>query len=228
MNDRELEHLLRLTAQLKRFESDCGEDLPVARRVGARRLVLSWVHYVATAAAAALVWAALPSALNVSPGGSSSAKSARAASVVSPVGVRVCSAPLAQPRGDRSASYRVQPTVNEACDVFALLRTWSSDCGCLTWEVHRFDDGQTITHAARGEAVDIAGSETAEVVVLAVSRDRGVLPSRGDEAAAVLACLDENSRDSMVAPSATSSATIAASCLPRGVTIVSHRVGDGR
>lgn len=227
MRDRDLETLLRMSGELDDLERACGRIGRPRRERIAAPIIIRLRRLVMVGAAAAAVWIALRVGWN-EPGAARDDNVVRATPVVAPkIAVKVCSTTSNFASAERPAGYRVQPTVGEDCSLVALMRKWSSDCGCLLWELHEFENGSTVAQVDRGEAIDLVGSETAEFVVVAVAHDASALSNAKDKAE-LLSCLDSNTRDVISGPDARSSKDIVAACLPRDVTIVSHRLGDPR
>ncbi|MFN0136723.1 MAG: hypothetical protein ACKVS9_11485 [Phycisphaerae bacterium] len=227
MRDRDLETLLRMSGELDEFERGCGRIGRPRRERAASPVIIRLRRLTMFAAAAAVAWVALRFNVTERPQPRDHGTAGTGTIATPAITVKLCSTTPAVALPERAASYRVQPTVGEDCSLVALMRTWSAECGCLLWEVHEFENGNTVTRADRGEAIDLIGSEGAEVVVLAMSRDATQL-SNAKDTAELLSCLDSNTRDSSLSPDARRSADIVAACLPREVTIVSHRLGEPR
>lgn len=118
----------------------------------------------------------------------------------------------------------VQPQVPEDGLLLAVLRVWDSACDCMTWRVHRWDDGQLTTPACADDVVDIPVAladdpPIEQFVVLAVSDDVDPLAS-AEEADQLLACLRATPVSEWTRGGPLDHAQAVASCLPVGVRVV--------
>lgn len=118
-----------------------------------------------------------------------------------------------------------QSTAAEACVMLALFRTWNATCQCLMWELHRWEDGATITRVAAGDAVDVslnvAGSPPIpQLFVVAVARESALLPGAPAEADRLLECLNHSAPPLGAGEDNSSYASAVTACLPSGVTVV--------
>lgn len=94
----------------------------------------------------------------------------------------------------RVATFR--PCTDQNAYALVLFRGWSDECACLTWHVHEFEDGSPLAALTAGEPVEIALEVTPDppveqFIILALARRRGDLPTDGDDARRLLACLNE-------------------------------------
>ena len=118
-----------------------------------------------------------------------------------------------------------QSTASEPCTMVALLRTWNSACECLMWELHQWEDGATLAEVSPGEPVDVRldvadSPPVQQLLVLAVSRERGDLPDRPDKAEELLECLNHSAPPLGATEDTASYASAVSACLPQGVTVV--------
>ena len=227
-SDAELDQLVWLAAELREFETCATTDDSLARALGnrlaapaARRSIrvepLRWFASVAAAAACGLIY--------LKTGAIDSQSSGRTAGAQA-IPVRVSYTPDVS-RGGGEQRHCVQSTPGESCAVLAVLRTWSSECQCLVWDLHRWDTGETIARSRAGESVDLVTNLRVnepppldQVVLFAMARNRADLPAPGAESDRFLDCLLGASPASDIGVTSDNYAKTVRTCLPPTVTVV--------
>jgi len=109
--------------------------------------------------------------------------------------------------------------------MMAILRTWSDECECLSWQVHRFQDGSTVARVdeINNQQLDIPvgnAPPVAQLLVVAAANRTEDLPDNAAENKALLDCLNERPYASDDEPDVFALATAVESCLPMGVAVV--------
>ena len=218
LTDDELDVLLRLVYESRTLTGAprlAATQLGRPTQTGALALTTPtrwWTAVLATAAVLA-VWMRPPAPHHSSP----------TQAGVSLIPVRMNYLPAVASSGhDRQDC--VQSTPGESCSVLAVLRTFSSECQCLVWDLYRWDTGEIIRRTDAGERIEVVTSiEPApsldQVVVFAVAPSRTNL-SNSKEAATLLECLIGSAEAGHPAPSPEETATVVSACLPSGVTVV--------
>jgi hypothetical protein len=236
LSDADIEQLLRALDEVRELEavdrahgggaplsrafeevsfSGAGEQQPTIIRMSHIRR-LAWA---AVGAAASLALWHTPMGLL---SGSESTKTASASALPIRVSYVQDVSPAGGPRRDC-----IQSTPSEACSIVAVLRTCSSECQCLVWDLYRWDTGTIVARARAGEPVEIVANPQPappsfdQVVIFAVARERDLLPRAGEEADSLLECLLRRSPawDGNGATLDQSALTVK-SCLPQEVTVV--------
>ncbi|MCG3126814.1 MAG: hypothetical protein CHACPFDD_01669 [Phycisphaerae bacterium] len=226
MNERQLEQLIRMVADVESLEYDSAAPPrrldPPARVVRIGRIGVGGpVSRVAAvlAAAACLMYLVWP--WKASDDGLRHV----------PLHVRYVPA-TATSSGESIAHF--QSTAGEPCVLLAVYRTWESACECLSWQIHEWDGGVMTASAGPNRSVsfplDVSDDPPVEqVVVVAAARRARDLPGTCEQAEALLACLNEIPvpEGAEVDPALVASTVRA--CLPVEVTLVSRSfVVDGR
>ena len=122
----------------------------------------------------------------------------------------------------------VQSTPAESCSIVAVLRTFSSECQCLVWDLYQWDTGTVVARAKPGEPIEVvtarpqAPPSLSQVVVFAIARERDLLPSSGTETNHFLDCLMAESPASDANAGVEQYASTVKACLPDNVTVVSQ------
>ncbi len=226
-----LENLLRMAHEVELLERDAcggfGQAGGSLRRLGWRRVA----SIVSFAAAVGLAWVfvsplgRLPSD-NGSSGGDSSSLAGVAAAAL-----KVCGQ-AAESTTQRLTVDRFEAMSDEPAYLLALTRTWNRDCDCLLWDLQRWADGAMLAASRGSETLELDVTTTQanafqQVLVLAVAPERASFArTSSDSGAELLNCL--NSRD--LPPTGDhADATYAKaleSCLPPGVTFISHSLAS--
>lgn len=225
-----LEMLLRMAHEVELLERDaCG----IVRRSAGPRRGATWRRFagaVSFAAAACLAWLVAPPRLASPEHGSSGGQSAMLASAGIPA-LNVCRQP-ADSITQRLTVDRFEATSDEPAYLLALTRTWNRDCDCLLWDLERWADGGLLAASRGSETLELdvttaQANAFQQVLVLAVAPERSSFArTSSDSGAELLNCL--NSRD-LPATGEHADATYAKaleSCLPPGVTFVSHSLAS--
>ncbi|MCA9243050.1 MAG: hypothetical protein KDA32_03775 [Phycisphaerales bacterium] len=115
------------------------------------------------------------------------------------------------------------PTAREECVLMAVFRAWREECGCMEWELHRWDNGDVVVQAEPGDAPPINRHVTGtppvqQVLILAVASRSSQLPG-ADEADDLIDCLNASDVSTWEG-GAENYSTAVAGCLPDSVTIV--------
>lgn len=225
MTDRRLEQLLRQLVELedlleKEVTSVSGPGGRPHAAAGAKRTLFlaRWAAPVAAAAAlaAALVWPhpRTPTAVAVLPEG----RPAR--------GMPVTMA--RQPhRGPGSPGLeRFQSCAEEDAYALVLLRAWNSECSCITWHLHEFEDGSRVARLPAGEEVAISfwlgdhPPPVEQMVLLAVARHLADLPTDPESADLLLECLNRSLPPDQPGVSQAESPQAVVACVSSDVQIV--------
>jgi hypothetical protein len=131
----------------------------------------------------------------------------------------------AAPRDDRCVA-RFTGVPNEGGVLLALFRAWDRQCGCRTWRLYRWEDGDAVTRIRRDEALNIALDvsdmpPSDQLLVVAVASHPGDLPGDSMEAEQLLACLNSSPLEMQNPEDLTAFASAVEGCLP-GASIVAH------
>lgn len=201
-----IESLLKHVGSCKRLDSAAA---PQVARFAAQR-----VGVVGAAAAALLAAWVLPGVPQFDAG--------RTIGSVAPVPVLVefGASPV-----DRDVRH-FRPCSDENAFAVLLMREWSDECSCLRWDVLEAEPGRRLMELVAGQAVDIPidlrnDPPIEQLVVLAVSRQREMLPSDEAGAEGLIACLNESAPPHLADER---SSQFVSACLPQGVTLMPHSV----
>lgn len=128
--------------------------------------------------------------------------------------------------GEEPGLAHFRTVAEETCYVVALFRACDEGCSCLGWELFEWDaHGHTMAALSPDETLDIAlsvadASPVGQLLLLASSGPPSDLPSTPDEAAQLLACLDEVSVSGCEDDDMSAYASAVQACLPESVTLV--------
>ncbi len=122
---------------------------------------------------------------------------------------------------------RFRNTVRENCVVLAVFRAWDSACQCRQWRLYDWGTGDSVAMATVGQPLDISIDVTdmpvvEQLLVVALARRPDDLPDDAAESQALLACLNSSPLETETPEDITGFAAAVKSCLPPGVTVVSH------
>jgi len=111
-----------------------------------------------------------------------------------------------------------------------LLRTWSHECECLTWRLHRTPEGHLLIRLRPGRGlevpVDVSDAPPIEqVLILAVAREASRLPDSPEQLARLLTCLEQNLSPMPEDADTQQAVSLVQACLPAGVTVVPRSFG---
>ncbi len=220
MNDRELENLLRMVAEVDELDraarraDEMRRDVAATIPFGAAR-GRHWLSRlgVPAAAVAALVlaWVGAPSAPE-RPG------------VVCAPGLEILHWP-----GDREDDgARIdcfEPTPSERCVVLAIFHAWQPDCQCLEWQLYKWEDGRPLTELTPDEVrditLDVTGAPPVEqLLVVVIAKDPRDLPGNDTQAFSLLDCLNDVEPATDAWESTTAYASAVQACLPASVRVV--------
>jgi hypothetical protein len=127
---------------------------------------------------------------------------------------------------------RTEPTTTEPAYLLALTRTWNRDCDCLLWDLQRWADGAMLASSRGSDTLELnvaTGPANAlqQVLVLAVAQERAALArSASDGGVELLNCLNSRDLPASGEHDGVTYASALESCLPSGVTIVSHSLAS--
>ncbi len=234
-SDATLEALIRAACEADALEDNAGlrlyaaHDHPYARRVSTASVRRSVLRRTAIAAglamAACLVWqVAMPLAGTMQVQDRSPALAGiRPAIAAKPLQIEF--AADATPRDDRCVA-RFTGTANEGGALLALFRAWDRQCGCRTWRLYRWDDGNAIARVRQDEslkfALDVSDMPpTEQLLVVAVASNPETLPGSTGEAEELLACLNSSPLEMQHPEDLAEFASAVETCLP-GAAIVAH------
>ncbi len=132
-------------------------------------------------------------------------------------------------RGGASQRHCLSATWAEPLSILAVIRTWSSDCQCLVWDLYEFDGESPVTRTRMNESLQVTATIEAsepppvdQVLLFAVARDRRDLPQSSDESANFLECLLEGSPSSDTAAKLDQYKRVVSACLPDSVDVLPH------
>jgi hypothetical protein len=140
------------------------------------------------------------------------------------VPVSLCYTPASPDSGEpRVDSF--QPICEAGCALVAIFREWNADCQCLAWTLHQWADGGSVTVLSPGEQGEIPLNVSddppiEQVLLLAVADSQDVLPTGGERADALLACLNDSALSPWHERDAKTYARAVENCLPAGVTVL--------
>lgn len=234
MSAKNLEKLLRMAHEVELLERDACGNFQTAggslRRTGWKR-VASVVSFAAAAALAALFVGPPKNLLrdHGSSGGEAEFAVGMAAGIPA---LAVCRQPADSITQRLTVDRFEADSAGEPAYLLALTRTWNRDCDCLLWDLQRWADGAMLAASRGSETLELdvaTGQSNAfqQVLVLAVAPERSSFAhTASDSGAELLNCL--NSRD-LPPTGEQADATYAKaleSCLPSGVTFVSHSLAS--
>lgn len=217
MTDRQLETLLRMAGEAHElFVVGVVPSEPAERP--AQRIIRFAPARLSVGLAAAATLAAMV-ALPFSESPSSSPALARATVVP----VALCYHP-SEKELDRPQVDLFHPVCEAGCAIVAIFREWNADCQCLSWSVHRFENGSPVADLRPGQPGEIPlnvsdDPPVEQVLVLAVAKSRDSLVA-GDRADALLACLNESHVSPGPERDVSTYTSAVERCLPEGVTIL--------
>ena len=230
MKDREIENLIRMAVEIDELEQRSLDEASRASgaargtiRLGERRASAArwWIGLSAVAAAACLLLLLWPRQSQTAPPTSATPAVVQRQHEI-PVEIDYCPA---LPRKDGIRIDRFEPSSPESCSVLAIFHSWHEECKCLTWELDEWEDGRPLAEFSPGRVLDIALDVTGapplqQLLVVAIAKDPGDLPSTDADTCELLQCLNEvrPPTDPGDSPAAYGSAVRA--CLPESVTVV--------
>ncbi|MGD8453395.1 MAG: hypothetical protein PVJ57_16405 [Phycisphaerae bacterium] len=141
------------------------------------------------------------------------------------VPILLCHDPEAED-GEDTGLARFRTVSEETCYVVALFRACDEGCRCLGWELFEWDShGHTMAALSPDQTLEIAlsladASPVGQILVLASSGDPEDLPGSPDEAAQLLACLDDVATTGCTDEDMSAYASAVHACLPENVTLV--------
>lgn len=111
--------------------------------------------------------------------------------------------------------------------MLAIFRAWDSACQCRQWRLYDWGTGGSVATATVGQPLDISLDVTGmpvveQLLVVALARRPADLPDGAAETQALLACLNSSPLETEMPKDITRFASAVESCLPPGVTVVSH------
>ena len=129
------------------------------------------------------------------------------------------------PREDGVRMACFEPSTSERCSVLAIFRRWQHDCQCLVWQLYEWEDGRPLAELSPEEisniALDVTDAPPVEqLLVVAIARNPGDLPTSADQAGILLNCLDDVEPPAGAHAGVSAYATAVQQCLPEGVTVV--------
>lgn len=220
MNDKDLENLVRMAAEIDEFEhaartfEPLGGIIPSTIRLEPRRRRQPvWqLGIPAAAAAAALLMALLPPAADRKP----------ISAFVSSFHIDYCPA---VPCYDGVRIDHFEHSSPEQCAVLAIFNTWEKDCQCLAWQLYEWEDGRALAELSPDEVrsitIDVTDAPPIEQLLLvAIAKNPSDLPSNETQTYELLDCLNEVAPPTNPHESAAAYASAVRSCLPDTVTVV--------
>lgn len=126
-----------------------------------------------------------------------------------------------------SPRFQFRSVAREGCFVLAVFRMWNGECQCLAWKVYRWDDGDPLAELDAGQTLDLRLDAAdlppiEQLLVLAVAPRPDGLPDTGEEADALLACLNQRTPTPAEDDRIERYASAVRECLPSGVTVLPH------
>lgn len=130
-------------------------------------------------------------------------------------------------RDDERCEASFSNTADQNCVVLAVFRMWDAACQCGQWQLYDWGKGAAVARALAGTPLNIAIDVTdmpsvEQFLVVALAHDAADLPHGESETEALLACLNSSPLETEIPEDITGYASALESCLPPGVTVVSH------
>lgn len=127
---------------------------------------------------------------------------------------------------DSSEVDRFHSCADEDAYAIVLFRVYNSECSCITWRVHVFEDGSRLARLQAGVGLEIPlldGDDippVEQMILLAVARTAGVLPAGADAADSLLECLNDSLPPTPAGEPQDHSPSAVLACVPQDVVVV--------